>query len=132
MLAHQDDLATIMTAEQGKPIKEAAGEIAYAASFLDWFGEEARRIDGDVLQSPNGGQRMLVLKQPIGVAAAITPWNFPAAMITRKVGPALAAGCPIIVKPAQQTPLTALALAVLAEDAGVPKGILHIITGSSS
>ena len=132
MLAHQDDLATIMTAEQGKPIKEAAGEIAYAASFLDWFGEEARRIDGDVLQSPNGGQRMLVLKQPIGVAAAITPWNFPAAMITRKVGPALAAGCPIIVKPAQQTPLTALALAVLAEEAGVPKGILHIITGSSS
>ena len=131
MMAHQQDLAAIMTAEQGKPVTEAAGEIAYAASFLEWFGEEAKRIDGDVLQSPKAGQRLLVLKQPIGVTAAITPWNFPAAMITRKAGPALAAGCTMIVKPAQQTPLTALALAVLAEEAGVPKGVFHVITGSS-
>ena len=132
MLAHKQDLATIMTAEQGKPVTEAAGEIVYAASFLEWFSEEARRIDGDVLQSPSAGQRIMVLKQAIGVTAAITPWNFPAAMITRKVGPALAAGCTMIVKPAQQTPLTALALAVLAEEAGVPKGVFHVITGSSS
>lgn len=131
MMANQQDLAAIMTAEQGKPVTEAAGEIAYAASFLEWFGEEAKRIDGDVLQSPKAGQRLLVLKQPIGVTAAITPWNFPAAMITRKAGPALAAGCTMIVKPAQQTPLTALALAVLAEEAGVPKGVFHVITGSS-
>jgi len=132
MMQHQQDLATIMTSEQGKPVTEAAGEIAYAASFLEWFGEEAKRMDGEVLQSPKGGQRMMVLKQPIGVCAAITPWNFPAAMITRKLGPALAAGCTMIVKPAQQTPLTALALAVLAEEAGVPAGVIHVITGSSS
>jgi len=132
MMANQDDLAAIMTAEQGKPRAEAAGEIAYAASFLEWFGEEAKRVDGDVLQSPKAGQRIMVLKQPIGVCAAITPWNFPAAMITRKVGPALAAGCTMIVKPASQTPLSALALAVLAEEAGVPPGVLHVITGSSS
>ncbi|MFC4276395.1 NAD-dependent succinate-semialdehyde dehydrogenase [Achromobacter aloeverae] len=132
MMRHQQDLAAIMTSEQGKPVTEAAGEIAYAASFLEWFGEEAKRMDGEVLQSPKGGQRMMVLKQPIGVCAAITPWNFPAAMITRKLGPALAAGCTMIVKPAQQTPLTALALAVLAEEAGVPAGVIHVITGSSS
>ncbi|KAG4080978.1 hypothetical protein HA402_010149 [Bradysia odoriphaga] len=131
MLANQQDLAAIMTSEQGKPLAEAAGEIAYAASFLEWFAEEAKRIDGDVLQSPKAGQRLLALKQPIGVTAAITPWNFPAAMITRKVGPALAAGCTMVVKPAQQTPLTALALAVLAEEAGVPAGVFHVITGSS-
>ncbi|MPT22150.1 MAG: aldehyde dehydrogenase family protein, partial [Starkeya sp.] len=131
MLQHQRDLAAIMTSEQGKPVTEAAGEIAYAASFLEWFAEEAKRIDGDILQSPKAGQRLMALKQPIGVTAAITPWNFPAAMITRKVGPALAAGCTMVVKPAQQTPLTALALAVLAEEAGVPAGVFHVITGSS-
>lgn len=132
MMHHQKDLAAIMTAEQGKPVTEAAGEIGYAASFLEWFAEEAKRMDGEVLQSPKAGQRMMVLKQPVGVTAAITPWNFPAAMITRKLGPALAAGCTMIVKPAQQTPLTALALAVLAEEAGVPAGVMHVITGSSS
>lgn len=131
MMQHQKDLAAIMTSEQGKPVTEAAGEIAYAASFLEWFAEEAKRIDGDILQSPKAGQRLMALKQPIGVTAAITPWNFPAAMITRKVGPALAAGCTMVVKPAQQTPLTALALAVLAEEAGVPAGVFHVITGSS-
>ena len=131
MMQHQKDLAAIMTSEQGKPVTEAAGEIAYAASFLEWFAEEAKRIDGDVLQSPKAGQRLLALKQPIGVTAAITPWNFPAAMITRKAGPALAAGCTMVLKPAQQTPLTALALAVLAEEAGVPAGVFHVVTGSS-
>lgn len=131
MLENQQDLAAIMTSEQGKPISEAAGEIAYAASFLEWFSEQAKRIDGEVLQTPKAGQRLLALKQAIGVTAAITPWNFPAAMITRKVGPALAAGCTMVVKPAQQTPLTALALAVLAEQAGVPAGVFHVITGSS-
>lgn len=132
MLAHQNDLAIIMTSEQGKPIAEAAGEIAYAASFLEWFAEEAKRIDGEVLQSPKAGQRLLALKQPIGVCAAITPWNFPSAMITRKVGPALAAGCTMVVKPAEQTPLSALALAVLAQEAGVPAGVLQMITGTAS
>lgn len=127
MMENQQDLAVIMTSEQGKPVPEAAGEIAYAASFLEWFAEEAKRIDGDILQSPKGGQRLMVLKQPIGVTAAITPWNFPAAMITRKVGPALAAGCTMVVKPAQQTPLTALALAVLA----VLAGVFQVVTGSS-
>lgn len=131
MMENQQDLAVIMTSEQGKPVPEAAGEIAYAASFLEWFAEEAKRIDGDILQSPKGGQRLMVLKQPIGVTAAITPWNFPAAMITRKVGPALAAGCTMVVKPAQQTPLTALALAVLAVLAGVPAGVFQVVTGSS-
>jgi succinate-semialdehyde dehydrogenase/glutarate-semialdehyde dehydrogenase len=131
MMQNQKDLAAIMTSEQGKPVTEAAGEIAYAASFLEWFAEEAKRVDGDILQSPKAGQRLMALKQPIGVTAAITPWNFPAAMITRKAGPALAAGCTMIVKPAQQTPLTALALAVLAEEAGVPAGVFHVITGSS-
>jgi succinate-semialdehyde dehydrogenase/glutarate-semialdehyde dehydrogenase len=129
MLAHQEDLAQLMTAEQGKPLAEARGEVAYAASFLEWFGEQAKRVDGDVLASPRANQKLLVLRQPVGVCAAITPWNFPAAMITRKVGPALAAGCTIIVKPAEQTPLTALALAVLAEQAGVPRGVLQVVTG---
>ncbi|MDW3682100.1 NAD-dependent succinate-semialdehyde dehydrogenase [Cupriavidus sp. CV2] len=129
MLAHQEDLAQLMTAEQGKPLAEARGEVAYAASFLEWFGEEAKRVDGDVLSSPRAGQKLLVLRQPVGVCAAITPWNFPAAMITRKAGPALAAGCTMIVKPAEQTPLTALALAALAEQAGVPRGVLQVVTG---
>ncbi len=129
MLAHQEDLARLMTAEQGKPLAEARGEVAYAASFLEWFGEEAKRVDGEVLSSPRASQKLLVLRQPVGVCAAITPWNFPAAMITRKAGPALAAGCTMILKPAEQTPLTALALAVLAEEAGVPRGVLQVVTG---
>jgi succinate-semialdehyde dehydrogenase/glutarate-semialdehyde dehydrogenase len=131
MLENADDLALIMTAEQGKPLPEAKGEVAYAASFLEWFGEQAKRIEGDTLQSPWPDRRMVVTREPIGVCAAITPWNFPAAMITRKVGPALAAGCPIIVKPAELTPFSAFALAVLAERAGVPKGVFCVITGDS-
>ena len=131
MMQHQKDLAAIMTSEQGKPVTEAAGEIAYAASFLEWFAEEAKRIDGDVLQSPKAGQRLLALKQPIGVTAAITPWNFPAAMITRKVAPALAAGCAIVIKPAELTPLSAFALAELAHRAGIPAGVLQVITGDA-
>ncbi len=131
MLANADDLALIMTAEQGKPLPEARGEVAYAASFLEWFGEEAKRIEGDTLQSPWADRRLVVTREPIGVCAAITPWNFPAAMITRKVGPALAAGCPIVVKPAELTPFSAFALAVLAERAGVPKGVFSVITGDS-
>ncbi|MBP9218231.1 MAG: NAD-dependent succinate-semialdehyde dehydrogenase [Sterolibacterium sp.] len=130
--AHSEDLASIMTAEQGKPLAEARGEVAYAASFVEWFAEEARRVCGDVLDSPLAGKRLLVLKQAIGVCAAITPWNFPAAMITRKVAPALAAGCTVIVKPAEQTPLTALALAELAQRAGLPDGVLNVITGSAA
>ncbi|WP_442595505.1 NAD-dependent succinate-semialdehyde dehydrogenase [Parapusillimonas sp. JC17] len=131
MLQNQHDLGALMTSEQGKPLAEAVGEVTYAASFLEWFAEEAKRIEGDVIQSPKAGQRLMALKQPIGVCAAITPWNFPAAMITRKVGPALAAGCTMIVKPAEQTPLTALALAVLAEEAGVPPGVLQVLTGDA-
>jgi succinate-semialdehyde dehydrogenase/glutarate-semialdehyde dehydrogenase len=131
IVASQDDLARIMTAEQGKPLAEARGEILYAASFIEWFAEQGKRVDGDVLQSPLPDKRILVFKQPVGVCAAITPWNFPAAMITRKVGPALAAGCTMVVKPATQTPLTALALAVLAERAGLPKGVLSVVTGSA-
>src|SRR5690606_9674690 len=123
MMAHQEDLARILTAEQGKPLAEARGEIAYAASFLEWFGEEGKRIYGDTIPGHMPDKRILVLRQPVGVVGAITPWNFPAAMITRKVGPALAAGCPIVVKPASQTPFSALALAVLAEEAGVPPGV---------
>ncbi len=130
MLANTDDLAMIMTAEQGKPYAEAKGEIAYAASFIEWFAEEAKRVSGDTLQSPWADRRLLVQKEPIGVCAAITPWNFPAAMITRKVGPALAAGCPMVVKPAESTPLSALALAVLAERAGIPPGVFNVITGA--
>ncbi|WEK01852.1 MAG: NAD-dependent succinate-semialdehyde dehydrogenase [Candidatus Sphingomonas phytovorans] len=127
MMAHQEDLAILMTAEQGKPIAESRGEIAYAASFLEWFAEEGKRAYGDIIPTHNADQRLLVLKQPVGVVAAITPWNFPAAMITRKVAPALAAGCAIVVKPAEQTPLSALALAVLAEEAGLPAGLLSIL-----
>lgn len=129
MLENADDLALILTTEQGKPLAEAKGEILYAASFLEWFAEEAKRVYGDTIPSPAADQRIVVTKEPIGVCAAITPWNFPAAMITRKVGPALAAGCPIIVKPAEATPFSALALAVLAERAGVPAGIFSVVTG---
>lgn len=131
ILAAQDDLARLMTAEQGKPLAEARGEVAYAASFITWFAEEAKRIDGAVLQSPQATQRLMVIKQPVGVCAAITPWNFPAAMITRKAAPALAAGCTMIVKPAEQTPLTALALGKLAQQVGIPAGVLQIITGDA-
>src|SRR5262249_38676793 len=120
VMANQEDLARIMTAEQGKPLAESRGEVAYAASFIEWFAEQGKRIEGDMLESPNAAQRIMVLKQPVGVCAAITPWNFPAAMITRKVAPALAAGCTMVLKPASQTPLTALALAELSHRAGVP------------
>jgi succinate-semialdehyde dehydrogenase/glutarate-semialdehyde dehydrogenase len=129
MVANTDDLAIIMSAEQGKPLAEARGEIGYAASFIEWFAEQAKRIDGDVLASPATDKRMLVTKEPIGVCAAITPWNFPAAMITRKVAPALAAGCAMIVKPAEATPLSALALAELAHRAGVPAGVFSVVVG---
>jgi succinate-semialdehyde dehydrogenase / glutarate-semialdehyde dehydrogenase len=131
LIHHADDLALILTTEQGKPLAEAKGEIQYAASFIEWFGEEAKRVYGDVIPTVANDRRIVVTKEPIGVCAAITPWNFPAAMITRKVGPALAAGCPIIVRPADSTPLSALALAVLGERAGIPKGVLNVITGSS-
>ena len=126
-----DDLALIMTSEQGKPLNEAKGEILYANSFIRWFADEAKRIYGDVIPSPNTRLRYVVLKQPIGVCAAITPWNFPSAMITRKVAPALAAGCTMIVRPATETPFSALALAHLAKQAGVPDGVLSVITGKS-
>ena len=131
LMANQEDLARIMTAEQGKPLAEARGEIAYAASFIEWFAEEGKRIYGDTIPAPVANQRIVVTKEPIGVCAAITPWNFPAAMITRKAAPALAVGCTMVVKPASQTPLTALALAALAERAGVPAGVLSVITGSA-
>jgi succinate-semialdehyde dehydrogenase/glutarate-semialdehyde dehydrogenase len=131
MMAHQEDLARLMTAEQGKPLAESRGEIAYAASFLEWFGEEAKRVYGDTIPGHARDKRILVLKQPIGVCAAITPWNFPAAMITRKVGPALAAGCTVVIKPASQTPLSALALCELANRAGVPPGVVSCVTGSA-
>src|SRR5476649_594652 len=131
MIEHADDLAALLTAEQGKPLAEARGEIVYAASFIEWFAEEAKRVEGSVLAPVQATQRMLVLKQPIGVCAAITPWNFPAAMITRKAAPALAAGCSMIVKPAEQTPLSALALGQLAIEAGIPAGVLQVITGSA-
>ncbi len=131
MIERQEDLAAILTREQGKPLAEARSEITYAASFIEWFAEEAKRVYGDVIPGHAPDKRLLVIKQPIGVVAAITPWNFPAAMITRKIGPALAAGCAVVVKPAQQTPFTALALAALAEEAGVPAGVLNVITGSS-
>lgn len=128
LIAHQDDLALLMTAEQGKPVPEARGEVVYAASFIEWFAEQAKRVAGDTLASPLADKRMLVLKQPIGVCAAITPWNFPMAMITRKVAPAIAAGCTIVIKPAHQTPLSALALAELAMRAGIPPGVLNVVT----
>ncbi|MBI4754169.1 MAG: NAD-dependent succinate-semialdehyde dehydrogenase [Betaproteobacteria bacterium] len=127
--ANAADLAVLMTREQGKPLAEARGEVAYAASFVEWYAEEAKRVTGEVLASPQTAKRLLVLRQPVGVCAAITPWNFPAAMITRKVAPALAAGCPLVVKPAEQTPLTALALAELAHRAGLPPGVLNMLTG---
>jgi len=132
MLANTDDLALIMTSEQGKPLAEARGEIAYAASFIEWFADEARRTYGDTIPAPLGDRRILAIKQPIGTTAAITPWNFPTAMLTRKAGPALAAGCSMVVKPASQTPYSALAFAELAERAGVPKGLLSVLTGSAS
>ncbi|MGL4605370.1 MAG: NADP-dependent succinate-semialdehyde dehydrogenase [Iodobacter sp.] len=131
VMANQEDLAQILTAEQGKPLSEARGEIAYGASFIEWFSEEAKRVYGDIIPGPQGDKRLLVIKQAIGVTAAITPWNFPNAMITRKAGPALAAGCAMVLKPASQTPFSALALAVLAEEAGVPKGIFNVITGAA-
>ena len=131
MMEHQDDLAMILTREQGKPLAEARGEIAYAASFIEWFAEEAKRVYGDVIPAERADSRIVVIRQPVGVVAAITPWNFPAAMITRKAGPALAAGCTMVLKPATQTPFTALALGVLAERAGVPAGVFNIVTGSS-
>ncbi|SDY22235.1 NAD-dependent succinate-semialdehyde dehydrogenase [Delftia lacustris] len=131
MMENQEDLALIMTSEQGKPLAESRGEIAYAASYVQWFAEEARRIYGSTVPAPWADKRIIVTKEPVGVCAAITPWNFPAAMITRKVAPALAAGCTIIVKPAQQTPLSALAMAELAQRAGIPEGVFSVITGSS-
>lgn len=131
MMQHQDDLGRLMTLEQGKPLAEAKGEIAYAASFLKWFSEEARRAYGDTIPGAKPGQRIVVIKQPIGVTAAITPWNFPSSMITRKAGAALAAGCTMVVKPASATPYSALALAVLAERAGIPAGVFNVITGSA-
>ncbi|AOY00797.1 NAD-dependent succinate-semialdehyde dehydrogenase [Jeongeupia sp. USM3] len=132
LLARQDDLAAILTAEQGKPLAEARGEIAYGASYLEWFAEEARRVYGDTIPAHGADRRIVVLRQPVGVTAAITPWNFPNAMIARKVAPALAAGCAMIVKPASQTPLSALALAALGEDAGVPPGLFSVITGAAA
>jgi len=131
ILEHQDDLARIMTAEQGKPLAEARGEIGYAASFIQWFAEEAKRVYGETVPAPIASQRIVVVKEPVGVCAAITPWNFPAAMITRKAGPALAAGCVMVLKPASQTPLTALALVALAERAGIPAGVLSVVTGAA-
>ncbi len=131
MMAYQDDLAVLMTSEQGKPLAESRGEIAYAASFIEWFAEEAKRVYGDVIDHPLPGRRIVVLKQPIGVVVSITPWNFPAAMITRKCAPALAAGCPVVIRPASQTPFSALALAELADRAGIPAGVVNVITGPS-
>ncbi|MGA8049854.1 MAG: NADP-dependent succinate-semialdehyde dehydrogenase [Burkholderiales bacterium] len=131
MMANQDDLALILTTEQGKPLAEAKGEIAYGASFVEWFAEEAKRVYGDVIPPHQADKRILVLKQPIGVSAMITPWNFPNAMITRKAAPALAAGCPVVIKPAEQTPFSALAMAELADRAGIPKGVFNVITGDA-
>jgi succinate-semialdehyde dehydrogenase/glutarate-semialdehyde dehydrogenase len=131
MMANQEDLAQILTAEQGKPLAESRGEIAYGAAFIEWFAEEAKRVYGDTIPAPWADKRIIVIKQPIGVAALITPWNFPNAMITRKAGPALASGCPVVIKPASQTPHSALAMAELGERAGIPKGVLNIVTGDS-
>ena len=132
IVANADDLAVIMTTEQGKPLAEARGEVLYAASFIEWFAEEGRRAYGDIIPGHMADKRILVLKQPIGVVAAITPWNFPSAMLTRKAGPALAAGCPVVAKPASETPYSALALAQLAGQAGLPKGLFNVITGKAS
>jgi len=131
MMANQEDLAIIMTAEQGKPLAESRGEIAYAASFIEWFAEEGKRLYGDIIPGHQADKRIMVLRQPIGVVAAITPWNFPAAMITRKAGPALGAGCPIVIKPAPQTPFSALAMAELARRAGIPDGVVNVVTGEA-
>ena len=132
MMAAQEDLAQLMTAEQGKPLAESRGEVAYGASFIEWFAEEGKRIYGEVIPTNAAGRRIIVMKEPVGVVAAITPWNFPNAMITRKVGPALAAGCPIVIKPAQLTPLSALALAELAHRAGIPKGVFNVVPSTRS
>lgn len=131
IMANQDDLARLMTLEQGKPLAEARGEISYAASFIEWFAEEGKRVYGDTIPGHQADKRLIVIKQPIGVTAAITPWNFPAAMITRKAGPALAAGCTMVLKPASQTPFSALALAELAQRAGIPDGVFSVVTGSA-
>ncbi|WP_424196126.1 NAD-dependent succinate-semialdehyde dehydrogenase [Ampullimonas aquatilis] len=131
LIAHQDDLARIMTQEQGKPLAEAKGEIVYAASYIEWFAEEAKRVYGETIPAPFDSRKIIVLHEPVGVCAAITPWNFPAAMLTRKIAPALAAGCTMVVKPAEQTPLTALALMVLAERAGLPAGVINAVTGDA-
>src|SRR5262249_27619226 len=127
----QDDLATLMTLEQGKPLTESRGEVAYGAGFIEWFAEEGRRTYGDTIPSHARDKRLVVIKEPVGVVGCITPWNFPIAMITRKVRPALAARCTVVVKPASQTPFSALALAALAERAGVPKGVLNVVTGAA-
>ena len=132
MMENQEDLAILMTIEQGKPLNESRGEILYAASFIEWFAEEGKRVYGDTIPGHQRDKRIVVLKEPIGVCAAITPWNFPSAMITRKAGPALAAGCSMVVKPATSTPYSALAMAELAERAGVPPGVLSVVTGGSS
>jgi succinate-semialdehyde dehydrogenase/glutarate-semialdehyde dehydrogenase len=132
MMENQEDLAIIMTAEQGKVLAESRGEIAYGAAFVEWFGEQAKRVDGDVIPAPSADKRIITIKQPVGVVAAITPWNFPNAMIARKAAPALAAGCSIVIKPATETPLSAFAMAVLAERAGVPAGVLNVVCGASS
>ena len=131
IMANVDDLGALMTAEQGKPLAEAKGEVAYAASFIEWFAEEAKRVYGDTIPSPWNDRRLVVIKQPIGVCAAITPWNFPTAMIARKAGPALASGCTMVAKPAESTPYSALALAVLAERAGIPAGVFNVLTGDA-
>jgi len=132
MLQHQDDLARLMTIEQGKPLAESRGEVVYAAGFLEWFGEEAKRVYGDTIPGHQPDKRIVVIKQPIGVVGCITPWNFPLAMITRKAGPAIASGCTVVLKPASQTPFSALALAELAERAGIPKGVFSVVTGSAT
>ena len=132
MIANQEDLARLMTIEQGKPLVESRGEVVYAAAFLEWFGEEAKRVYGDTIPGHQADKRIVVIKQPIGVVACITPWNFPLAMITRKAGPAIAAGCTVVLKPASQTPFSALALAELAERAGIPKGVFNVVTGSAA
>ena len=131
MLEHEDELSRLLVTEQGKPLAEARAEIAYAASFYEWFGEEAKRAYGDTIPTPSNDRRILVLKQPVGVTAGITPWNFPAAMPTRKTAPALAAGCTMVLKPAEQTPLSALAIAALGEEAGLPAGVLSVVTGAA-
>jgi len=132
IMSNQEDLAILMTAEQGKPLAEARGEVGYGASFIEWFAEEGKRTYGDIIPTPANDRRILVIKQPIGVVASITPWNFPIAMITRKCAPALAAGCPVVIKPAAETPLSALAIAELAEQAGIPKGIINVVVGTNS